>query len=217
MVYADSIVGADIYRRSLAFLLCMAWYHIHPETHLTISHSMGHAFYFIIDNTEAKDEKKEEKKECVQSVSQELLDQLHAEMNKIIADNLPILSSKPMSNQQAIKIFEKQNNPFTVALLKSRNETRIIVSQCGDYFQLAHMPMVAQTSQLKHYELSLKDDMIVLIFPSHHDPTEVPEFKHNVPLSQIYHEYGNWARVMGIESIGQLNQINRTERFKSYV
>lgn len=50
LVYSDSIVGADIYRRSLAFLLYMAWYHIHPETHLTISHSMGHAFYFILDN-----------------------------------------------------------------------------------------------------------------------------------------------------------------------
>ena len=59
--------------------------------------------------------------------------------------------------------------------------------------------------------------MIVLIFPSHHSPTTIPEFKHNVPLAQIYQEYGNWARVMGIESIGQLNQINRTERFKSYV
>ena len=74
------------------------------------------------------------------------MEEIHAEMNRIIADNLPILSSKPMSNQQAIKIFEKQNNPFTVSLLKSRNETRIIVQQCGDYFQLAHMPMVAQTS-----------------------------------------------------------------------
>jgi len=58
---------------------------------------------------------------------------------------------------------------------------------------------------------------MVLVYPSHTAPGTVPQFVHNMPLSSIYEEYGNWARVMNIESIGQLNAINRTERFKSYV
>ena len=59
--------------------------------------------------------------------------------------------------------------------------------------------------------------MLVLVFPSHHNPEEIHTFKHNAALSQLFEEYGAWAQAMNIESIGQLNTIVRHDRFKSYV
>ena len=60
-------------------------------------------------------------------------------------------------------------------------------------------------------------DMVVLLYPSNTDPNVVPAFVHNSPLSSIYEEYSQWSNIMQIESIGHLNSINRSERFKSYV
>lgn len=43
--------GADAYRRSLVFLLGMAWKRLYPEHCLVISHSIGHAYFFYVDNS----------------------------------------------------------------------------------------------------------------------------------------------------------------------
>lgn len=76
---------------------------------------------------------------------------------------------------------------------------------------------MCKTGILQYYKLTTMKDMIVLLYPSNSQPNVVPEFDHNGPLSSIYEEYSNWSNVMQIESIGHLNSINRSERFKSYV
>ena len=64
LIYPDSTIGADVYRRSLVFLLNMAWHKLYPNTRLEISHSIGYAFYFIIKDTErdAKENEASQKK-----------------------------------------------------------------------------------------------------------------------------------------------------------
>ncbi|CAL6062803.1 Uridine_kinase [Hexamita inflata] len=218
MIYADSVIGGDVYRRSLVFILGMAWFKVFPKVRLEISHSIGHAFYFVIKNEEADVKQVIDVNDVSKvKVTQEHFDGLKLEMEKIIAADIPILSRTPMNNQHAIDVFCKQNQPFTCSLLQSRNETRIIVQQCGEYIQLAHGPLVGKTGSLNKFNIAVENDMLVLIYPSHKNSEVIPEFKHNAPLSQIYEEYGHWAGVMDIESIGQLNAINRTDRFKSYV
>eukprot|EP00703_Trepomonas_sp_PC1_P002583 JAP94023.1 Uridine kinase [Trepomonas sp. PC1] len=217
LIFPDTVIGADIYRRSLIFLLGMAWNNLYQDSLLEISHSIGHAFYFFVRTVEPDVKQISEIPNDHKEFSFEQYQAIKVEMLKLVSEDIPILSRKPMSNEQAIEIFKAQNQLQTVSLLQSRNETRIMVQQCGNYYQLAHTPLVAKTGLLDKFELTTIDNMMVMTFPSHRNCCEIPKFKHNKPLSGIYEEYATWCQAMKIESIGQLNKINRTERFKSYV
>lgn len=70
---------------------------------------------------------------------------------------------------------------------------------------------------LKYYRLESVNNRIVMVYPSSSSPHELRPFSHNAAFSSIYEEYGRWASVMGIQSIGELNAINRSEKYKSYI
>lgn len=73
LIYPDSTTGADIYRRSLIFLLGMAWNNIFPKIRCDISHSIGHAYYFFVYPPEADVKQEQEIIEPKMKVTGEML------------------------------------------------------------------------------------------------------------------------------------------------
>ena len=48
-VLNNSKSGAEIYRRSLCFILAAAAYNVCPEKRLLVGHSLGHGYYYTFD------------------------------------------------------------------------------------------------------------------------------------------------------------------------
>lgn len=48
LIFPDSVMGGEIYRRSLVLLLNLAWFKIDKELQLKIEHSSGNAYYFSV-------------------------------------------------------------------------------------------------------------------------------------------------------------------------
>ncbi|KAH0573760.1 Uridine kinase [Spironucleus salmonicida] len=225
LVYPDTVSGSSIYRKSLVFLLQMAWNNICPARQLTISHSIGHAFYFkevcqndtiVIESSDLQGEMTTPAPKH-NSIDHIEFDMIKKEMQNLIKQNLPILTRKPISSENIIQILTNQAQPESADVVRSKNENRVFTSQCGNYYQLMHTPLVPTTGSLKQYRLLMIEDMIVIVYPSHTNHFEIPEFQHNATIHQLYQENQNWSKVLKVSSLGQLNAINRDERLKSYI
>ncbi len=93
-VFASSRAGAEIYRRSLCFVLAVAAHRLFPKTRLLVGHSLGYGYYYTLDREVP--------------ITDVEIKNLDAEMRKIIAADMQILTEH-ISYEEACETFEKLN------------------------------------------------------------------------------------------------------------
>ena len=89
-VLNNSKTGSAIYRRSLCLLLATACHTLFPEKRLLVGHSLGHGYFYTFENED--------------EVSNDVINQLRKEMEKLIEQNIPVL---------AIDMDEKQLSKYS--------------------------------------------------------------------------------------------------------
>jgi uridine kinase len=189
-VHLSSAAGVRIYRQSLCSLLALAVARKCPERNLVIGHSLGdgYFFYFKDDRTASTDD----------------IEMLREEMRELVAKDLPIVRQL-ISYQDAREHFHATGQLETAALLEHRNESRVAVHECDNYIDLSHGPLVPSTGLLTAFDLEVLDPGFMLRYPSRQEPTTVRREAHSPLLFSIYREYKEWGRVLGVTSVGRLN------------
>ena len=182
--------GIRCYRQSLCFLLSLAVYRLDPSLRLLIGHSLGNSYYYSFKNTESR---------------QALLERIENKMQRIVAADEPIRQTM-LSYQEAMHYFTSQGLDETAALLSHRNESRFRAHFCGDFYDISHGPLVPYTGLLPQFALKQLDAGFVLRFPSHKTPDKLAPYQHSPLLYSTYQEYKEWGRILGITSVGRLNQ-----------
>jgi uridine kinase len=182
--------GVRCYRQSLCFLLSLAVHRLDSSLRLLIGHSLGNSYYYSFKHAEA---------------NEELLDRIEAEMRGIVEANEPI-GQTMLSYQEAMGYFTTQGLDETAALLSHRNESRFRAHFCGDFYDISHGPLVPRTGLLAHFGLKRLDTGFVLRFPPHKTPHKLAPYQHSPLLYSTYQEYKEWGRILGITSVGRLNQ-----------
>lgn len=196
-VFLNSREGADIYRRSLCFLLTIAARDLFPKQRLVIGHSLGNGyFYYFVGKKE------------VESSNLKLLKEKMAE---IVEADLPI-RRRVISYKEAVDFFKRNNQPDTRLLLEYRNEPKIPVYECGSFLDLAHAPLAPRTGILNFFEIKKYASGFLLRYPEHDRPDHITAFRDNPTLFSIYKEYKNWGSILKINCVGSLNAlINKSE------
>jgi uridine kinase len=83
-----------------------------------------------------------------------------------------------------------------------------------DYF---HGYMVPSTGYLPYFALQLLPPGFVLQYPRRHQPTEILELQESAQLMATFREYGDWLRLLGIESLSDLNDSIETDRIREII
>ncbi|MFP4551128.1 MAG: nucleoside kinase [Spirochaetales bacterium] len=182
--------GVRCYRQSLCFLLSLAVHRLDPELRLLIGHSLGNSYYYSFKNTEAEPD---------------LLVRIEEEIDRLVSADEPI-GQTMLSYQEAMRYFTEQGLDETVSLLSHRNESRFRAHFCGNFYDISHGPLVPRTGLLAHFALKKLDTGFVLRFPSHKTPHKLAPYQHSPLLYSTYQEYKEWGRILGITSVGRLNQ-----------
>ncbi len=190
-VHLRSDPGVRCYRQSLCFLLAVAVHQTYPGRRLIIGHSLGESYYHYFDDDEPVDEA--------------TLARIASEMRQIVGKRLPI-TRRLIAYRDAFDSFVERGMSETAALLDHRNESRVTVHQCGDFLDLSHGPLVPHAGILEHFDLTALEPGFVLRFPPRRRPTTMNEYRHSPQLFAIYQEYKNWGRILGVTSVGRLNQ-----------
>jgi uridine kinase len=187
----DSVDGARIYRRSLVFLLEMAFADLFPGGKLTIDHSISSGGYFCQVTGRG-------------SLSQSELDALIEHMRGLIKEDHPFVRREiPLS--EAIDYFIKLKFDDKVRLLKHRQKDYLTLYVLNERMDYMHGYMVPSTGYLKWFELSLINGNFTLHFPRRHSPTALEPMGDYPKLLTAFRQYGDWLKRLGIDNVGALD------------
>ena len=187
--------GSRIYRNSVSFLLSKAVYECFPEIKLEIKHSLGNGFFCTMENLPPKVKLKD------------ILGEIKIYMKKLIA-NKESISRRKFYLEHALSYFSSKDREDKCALLRFRNPSKVIVYQCGDFIDLAHGVLVDNTQLLSKFKLIPYETGFILRFPENGDRINAKEdAKKYKPLFNIFKAYKEWGRTIGVETVGNLNEI----------
>lgn len=187
--------GWRIYRWSLAFLLATAMPVAAPGATLRVRHSLGNGLYCTVDWPAAA---------SAEPLAARVA-RLEAAMRALVARNLP-LEMEAVAYMDALRLFETARQVDTLNLLRHRNPPQVLLMHCGDFFDLSHEPLVASTGMLPLFRLTPCAPGFVLDMPTPAAPDRIQPFEPQPHLFQIYQEHIAWGRILGVTTVGQLNE-----------
>jgi len=218
-----SATGNEIYRRSLVFVLGMAFQELYPDLHLSVEHALHRGYMSEVEGFE--------------QIEEEMAQNIENKMKEIIEKDLPI-TEENVPFDMALEYFTKEcNRPFSSLLIMSKFAQAITVDKCGDYYDLHYRPLVYRTGLLKHFSLVPYRQGMMLKFPPDEYKLEysgeselsknyaceaekksiIGELDESDALVRIYQESNSWGRITGIRCAGELNAHIRDKNIKHFI
>ena len=198
--------GWRIYRHSLCFLLAKAVRDTFPDAVFSVEHSFGLGLFCSFHRDASAPNKIEPRD----------LDAIESHMRELVERNIPIERHK-ISFIEAIREFEESGQTDKLNLLKHRNPPRVVVHWCKDFSDLAHGPLAPNTGVLNRFELIDYQSGFVLHYPDRESPTEIPPFDDQPHLFQIFKEHKEWGRILGVNTVGRLNETIATGKITDFI
>ena len=187
----DSADGARIYRRSLIFLLEMAFADLFPEDKLNIDHSVSSGGFFC--QASGRD-----------PLEQEELNQLELYLRDLIQADLPFVR-KEIPIAEAVAYFKQRRFDEKVRLLAHRQKDYLTLYSIDGRMDYLHGYMVPSTGYLHWFELTRVNGGFTLRFPRRHAPTSIEPMGDYPKLLAAFRQYGDWLTRLGIENVGALD------------
>ena len=151
--------GSLIYRRSLNFLLEVAFADLYPKAKLTIDHSISFGGYYCqVSGRKA--------------LSNEEITALRSHMQELIEADLPF-ERREVPLKDAIEYFRSIGYDDKVRLLAYRQKDYLTLYRFGNHMDYHHGYMVPSTGYLKWFDLYDTNGGFTLRFPRRHAPTQL--------------------------------------------
>jgi uridine kinase len=202
-VTMKSADGARIYRRSLTFLLEVAFEDLFPKAELRIDHSVSSGgFYCQVTG--------------IPPLNQEDLEALSNLMRMLVQTDLPFERQQVPLND-AIEYFKSKGEKDKVRLLTYRQKEFLILYRLENHRDYHHGYMVPSTGYLKWFGLTKMGDGFVISYPRRFAPTEIQPMPQSPKLLTTFQQYGDWLERLGIESVGALNDAIAAGRIREVI
>ena len=183
--------GALIYRRSLNFLMEMAFADLFPAATLRIDHSISFGGYYCEVGGRGP-------------LSANDLAALKSHMQDLVAENMPF-ERREVPLDDAIAYFRSIGYEDKVSLLRYRRKPYLTLYRLGERMDYHHGYMVPSTGYLKWFDLFLVNGGFTLRFPRRHAPTELEPITQYPQLLSAFRQYGDWLERLEIDNAGALN------------
>jgi uridine kinase len=183
--------GARIYRRSLTFLLEMAFNDRFPNAVLFVDHAVASGGYYCQVTGRAP-------------LFEAEIDALRDHMKDLVKADLP-LEKMEVPLKEAIEYFHSRGYEDKVRLLSYRRKTYLTLYRLGERMDYHHGYMVPSTGYLKWFDLVYTEGGFTLRYPRRHKPNELLPMPEYPKLLDTFRQYGDWLAKLGIENVGSLN------------
>ena len=202
-VFLSDSDGVRIYRRSLAFLMVTATRELFPKAQIFVDHTLPFGGFFCQVRGR-------------EPFSAEELAQIEARMREIVAADTPI-TREPAPLAEVIEMLEARGEVEKVQLLSRRKKDYLSLYNLRgtrDYF---HGYMVPSTGYLRYFALHLWPPGFVLQYPRRHRPSELLPVSDYPQLTAVFRQYGEWLRLLGVESVSGLNEAIANGRIREII
>lgn len=183
--------GMKIYRRTLIFIMAMAFNRVNPNIKLRVNYQLKNAMFCTLDNTE---------------VTEDLLKKVETEMKNIVAKNVPI-EQKDLTRKEAEELYEKEDSSRGRLQLDLKDNPIIKMYFCEDYYNYIYDDIAINTGATQIFELVKYDNGFLLRYPDSQNPTELNPYKETKKLLWTLNEYNDIHKILNVSTIYQLNNI----------
>jgi len=195
--------GARIYRRSLSFLLVTAVHELHPDVRIIIDYAVPLGGFFC-------------QVEGREPFTTEEVALIERRMWEIVEENAAI-SKEKVAVTEAMALFSEKGYNDKVRLLKDRRKDYLklyTLHGVKDYF---YGYMVPSTGYLRAFRLCHHPPGFILQYPTPEHPTALPTYQDYPRLTATFREYGQWLKVMKVDSVASLNEAIDTQRIREVI
>ncbi len=200
--------GMRIYRRSLTFLLATAVSELLPGVRLYVDYSMTFGGLFCHVGRAAP-------------LTPPELAALEQRMHQLVEANLPIQRLEAPIHE-AIAEFRDRGDEEKASLLAAAATTgkrEVAIYQLGAYRNHFHGYMAPSTGYLRWFDLVHypAGPGFVLHYPRRQEPTQLNPFQDVPRLGQVFQEYRDWLRRIGVDNLPALNRTIEDGRIREVV
>ena len=190
LININSKEGMKIYRRTLTYIMGMAFWKLYPEARVVVNYQLTNAMYCNLENMK---------------VTEEMLYNVQEEMKRIVEKDLKI-EKRTMTREEAGKFYEKNNTGKGRLQYDLATNEKINMSYCEDYFNYFYEIIATHTGVTKIFELKKYYDGFLLRYPSSQDVNVLPEYEETKKLSWALHEYETIYKVLNVGTVYRLNK-----------
>ncbi len=195
--------GARIYRRSLSFLLVTAVHELYPEARIVIDYAVPLGGFFC--QVEGRD-----------PFTPAEVALIERRMWDIVKEDVPISKERVLVTE-AIALFEETGYDDKVRLLKNRRKEDLKLYDLHGVKNYFYGYMVPSTGYLRTFRLCHHPPGFILQYPTPEHPTALPAYQDYPKLTATFREYGQWLKVMKVDSVAALNEAIETGRIREVI
>lgn len=182
--------GMRVYQRTLFFILQKAVYDLYPNRKLYIKNSVSKGFYCEI---EGKDD-----------LSGEEVERLEERMRLIVDQRIPIVRNK-MLMSEAEELYRKWNMDDKISLLHTRPHLYVTIYNLANLVGYFYGTLAVSTHFIQRFALHKYYKGFHVSVPQRTDPSQLENMVSQDKMFDIFNEYLDWVRVLGVANIGALN------------
>lgn len=182
--------GIRIYQRGLSFVMIHSAMKRFPGIKVYVENSLSKGLYCEFT--------------CEKRLNHNDYAAIADEMRALVARDVPFQKCV-MTREEAARMFEAQNMTSKLELLKYRNEETVNLYECDGVYDYFYGYMVPSTRYIQYFDLLKYGDGIVLRHPTVDSPNGLPEFIESPKLFDVFKEADEWARLMDVGFVSNLN------------
>lgn len=196
--------GWRVYRQSLSFLVAKSLRELFPAADFTVQHSVGMGLFWSF-RANAHD-----------GLNAAELGRLTAHMRDLVRRNLPI-ERRNVAYEDAVRQFEIAGEQDKLKLLQYRNPPHVVLHVCENFSDLSHGPLADRTGVLDQFDIVPYEHGFVLNLPDREQPEKFLPLEGHEHLFRIYQEHKEWGRILGVSTVGRLNEIVATGEMENFM
>ena len=182
-----------IYQATLRYLVVMATKRVFPNARIVFNFSVSRAISATIENFK-------------RPFLQKDLDKIKAELDRIIAKDLPI-TRYSVSKEEARDYYDSIGFTDKSSILEYRKEDSVHIYECDDYKNYMFGYMLPSTGFITSYKLSLYAPGFIVQYPRSELGGEIPEFQDEKTFRNVLREASQWTHITGAGYIHQMNKL----------
>ena len=104
-------------------------------------------------------------------------------------------------------MFRKMGRIDKLRLIENRQKPYVTIYSCDDYEGYFYGYMAPNTGYTELFDLVHYPPGVILLFPHKEKPNELPKFKEQNKLFNIFSENRKWGKILEVESVSALNNV----------
>ena len=138
-------------------------------------------------------------------------------MNDIISKDLPI-TKLTIDRLEAKKYYNDIGETVKAEVLKYNTDNYIHLYRLGNNYNYFYNLMPPSTGKIKDFDLTFESASgFVLRFPTIYIKDKIPEYIHHSKMFDVFREFKQWGKLIGIENSVDLNRIVSTGKISDLI